>query len=200
VRRLVLIALALAVVVGLWLGGQALLDGMRNVATGDWMSPSVRPLRYEDIIRTAARRHRVDPALVAAVIHVESGFDAEARSSQGAVGLMQLLPETAQFIADRTGGREYVPADLTDPAVNIRYGTYYLRLLLDMYHGDVLSAVAAYNAGHGAVSEWRAAAAADGRRFRRDDIPYTETKAYVERVLSLRTQYREAYGEQLATP
>lgn len=195
-----LILVALAIGAGVWWGGRAVMNEVRDGSVGDWVLPSQGPLLYEDHIVAAAQRHKVDPALVAAVIHVESGFDPEARSAQNAVGLMQLLPETAQFIAERSGGHDYVPADLMDPAINIRYGTYYLRLLLDMYDGQILSAVAAYNAGYGAVSGWREKAAAEGHTFGRADIPYPETRAYVDRVLSMRKQYRKVYGERLALP
>ncbi len=94
---------------------------------------------------------------------------------------MQVLPETARQIADETGGSSFVEADLEDPKVNVRYGTYYLRTVLDQFDGDTLSAVAAYNAGGGAVGEWKAGAAAEGHSLRAGDIPFPETRAYVER-------------------
>ena len=197
-RRLLLLGLALAVVAGL--AGVVLLvsSGSGGVRAPDWYARTVYPLEYEGAIRSSARRNDLDPALVAAVIYAESRFDAQARSSHGAVGLMQLLPETAAQIARETGGVAFVPADLEDPRVNIRYGCYYLRAVLDLFGGDRVAAIAAYNAGAGVVGEWEAAARAAGHALRIADIPYAETRAYVRRVLEARTIYRETYGERLS--
>jgi soluble lytic murein transglycosylase len=113
---------------------------------------------------------------------------------------MQVLPETAEQIASETGGVAFVAADLEDPRVNVRYGCYYLRSALDAFGGDTLAAVASYNAGMGAVGEWEAAAAADGHHLRLADIPFAETRAYVERVLEARKVYRQTYGDSLRPP
>lgn len=164
---------------------------------GGWYERARYPLEHAATIRRAAERHHVDPALVAAVIYAESRFDERARSSQGAVGLMQLLPDTAAQIARETGGVAFLPGDLEDAGVNVRYGCYYLRRVLDLFDGNTLAAVAAYNAGAGAVARWADAAAAEGHPLRLSDIPYTETRAYVSQVLELRRVYRDAYGEQL---
>jgi soluble lytic murein transglycosylase len=162
-----------------------------------WYTRTVYPLEHSGAIRDGARRHDLEPALVAAVVYAESRFDEYARSPQGAVGLMQVLPETAEQIADESGGVSFTAADLEDPRVNVRYGCYYLRQALDAFDGDVRAAVASYNAGVGAVSEWRAEAAADGHELRPRDIPYPETRAYVEKVLKARRVYRETYGDRL---
>jgi soluble lytic murein transglycosylase len=164
-----------------------------------WYTQTVYPLRHAGAIRAGAVRYDLDPALVAAVVYAESKFDEHARSSQGAVGLMQVLPATADQIADESGGVTFTPADLEDPAVNVRYGSYYLRHALDAYRGDLRAAVASYNAGMGAVGEWVAAARADGHRLRLGDVPYPETRAYIEKVLEARRVYREEYGERLGT-
>ena len=137
------------------------------------------PLRYEQIIQGHARNYRLDPALLAAVIYQESKFRAGAVSKAGAIGLMQLTPETAKGIALRTGGGRFQVSDLYDPELNVRYGAWYLRHLLDEYHGDLRRTLAAYNGGQGNVSR--------GRLFR-------ETADYVERVLTLRDRYRKAYA------
>jgi soluble lytic murein transglycosylase len=165
-----------------------------------WYTQTVYPLRHADAIRDAARRYDLDPSLVAAVIYAESRFDEHARSSQGAVGLMQVLPETAAQIADESGGVTFTAADLEDPRVNVRYGCYYLRHALDAYDGDVDAAIASYNAGMGAVEEWRASAASAGHALRVGDIPFPETRAYVKKVLDARRVYREVYGDRLRTP
>ena len=196
-RRLLLFGVALAGLAGL--AGVALWvsSGAGGVHAPGWYARTVYPLEYEGAIRASARRHDLDPALVAAIIYSESRFDARARSDHGAVGLMQLLPETAAQIAGETGGVAFVPADLDDPRVNIRYGCYYLRTVLDTFGGDCVAAIAAYNAGAGAVAQWEAAARAAGHSLRVADIPYAETRAYVRGVLEARRIYRENYGERL---
>jgi soluble lytic murein transglycosylase len=145
------------------------------------------PLRYEQIIDGHAANYRLDPALLAAVIYQESKFRADAKSSSGAIGLMQLLPDTAQGIADRTGGSRFVVDDLYDPELNVRYGAWYLRHLLDKYDSEQL-ALAAYNAGQTNVDRWRE---------RGVGIQFAETRAYVDRVEELRTTYRRIYDDQL---
>jgi len=197
VRRLVQFGLALTVLAGL--AGVALWvsSGSGGARAPGWYARTVYPLHYGGAIRATARRHDLDPALVAAVIYAESRFDAQARSSQGAVGLMQVLPETAAQIARETGGVAFVPADLDDPRVNIRYGCYYLRTVLDLFGGDRVAAIAAYNAGAGVVGEWEAAARAAGHSLRAADIPYAETRAYVRSVLEARRIYRSTYGVRL---
>lgn len=196
-RRLRWVFLALALVAVAGFAGTRLWDAGREVDPSEWYTRAVYPLEHEATIRAAAEKNGVDPALVSAVIYVESGFDAEARSSQGAVGLMQVLPETARQIARETGGTAFETTDLENPKVNVRYGTYYLRQALDQFDGSTLAAVAAYNAGGGAVSKWVAAAESEGRSLRTADIPYAETRAYVTEVLRVRKVYRETYGEQL---
>ena len=152
------------------------------------------PLSYPDVIRQQATQKRLDPALVAAVIYAETKFDPRT-SSAGAVGLMQILPQTAQFLAHRSGATTFTTADLSQPQVNIAYGTYYLRYLLDEYHGSRVLALAAYNGGEANVDRW--IAEADGAPLSIDEIPFPETRAYVSRVLSARTDYRRKYAGQL---
>ncbi len=149
-----------------------------------WFERLRYPLRYEQIVRGHAQNYRLDPALLAAVIYQESKFRANAKSDSGAVGLMQLKPETAQGIAIRTGGHRFQTADLYNPEINIRYGSWYLRHLLNKY-GDEKTALAAYNAGQRNVDTWRR----QGR-----GIQFSETRAYVDRVEHLKEIYRSAYG------
>jgi soluble lytic murein transglycosylase len=125
--------------------------------------------------------------LLAAVIEQESKFDASARSSAGAVGLMQLQPATAKGIAKFTGGSRFVLSDLDDPEINVRYGAWYLHHLLQKYDDERL-ALAAYNAGQQNVDRWRAA---------HEGIQYSETRAYVDRVERLKDIYRRAYASEL---
>jgi soluble lytic murein transglycosylase len=146
------------------------------------------PLEYEHIVRGHAEQYELDAALLAAVIYRESEFDADARSSSGAIGLMQLLPETAEGIAQYTGGNRFVVDDLYDPEINVRYGSFYLRRLLRKYDDERL-ALAAYNAGQANVDEW----IAEGR----EDIPFPETREFVENVLEARELYARAYADEL---
>jgi soluble lytic murein transglycosylase len=154
-----------------------------------WWERLWYPLSYSAIIRGHARNYDLDPALLAAVVYQESKFHADARSDSGAIGLMQLLPETAKGIAIRTGGTRFRVDDLYEPEINVRYGAWYLRHLLTKY-GDEQTALAAYNAGQDNVDRWRA----EGR-----GIAFAETRHYVDRVEDLKEVYRKAYGRQLGT-
>ncbi|MBA2474785.1 MAG: lytic transglycosylase domain-containing protein [Actinobacteria bacterium] len=147
----------------------------------------VYPLRYEHIVQAHARNYRLDPALLAAVIYQESRFRPRAESPSGAIGLMQLLPATAQGIAVRTGGTRFRVDDLYDPELNVRYGSWYLRHLLDKY-GEERMALAAYNAGQANVDRWRR----EGGGIR-----FTETRHYVDQVLENRGLYARAYAAKL---
>jgi soluble lytic murein transglycosylase len=154
------------------------------------------PLRHEEAIREQALDKRLDPSLIAGVIYAESKFS-DSTSSAGALGLMQLLPSTAHFIADRSGGTAFTTEDLSTPEINIAYGSWYLRYLLDRYDGDELLALAAYNGGMGNVDRWVAEARARGERLEAGDIPFPETRAYVQRVLDARREYRRTYAAEL---
>ena len=145
------------------------------------------PLRYDAIVRGHARNYRLDPALLAAVIDQESKFNAHARSKSGAIGLMQLLPATAKGIAVHTGGTRFRVADLDNPEINVRYGAWYLRHLIDKY-GNERMALAAYNAGQDNVDRWRA---------RGEGTAFAETRHYVKRVEHLQTLYRRGYHDRL---
>ena len=170
-------------------------------ALAPWADDAVQevvslPLRHEDIIRQQAAEKDLDPALIAGVIFAESHFR-DQTSHAGAKGLMQLMPDTADFIAQRSGGIAFEQGDLATPQVNIAYGSWYLRYLLDRYDGSEPLALAAYNAGHGTVDGWLADAAANGRGFAVSDIPYPETREYVRKVLDARADYRREYGREL---
>jgi soluble lytic murein transglycosylase len=154
------------------------------------------PLRYQGVIRQQAAAKHLDPALVAAVIYAETKFDART-SSAGAQGLMQILPETARFLAHKSGATSFTTADLGTPRVNIAYGSYYLRYLLDKYHDSTILALAAYNGGEANVDSWVRASRAHGESFAISDIPFPETRAYVQRVLGARRDYRRTYATQL---
>lgn len=152
-----------------------------------WWARLWYPLRYEAIVRGHAADYHLNAALLAAVIEEESKFNADAKSRTGAIGLMQLEPLTAKGIAIHTGGSKFVLSDLYNPEINVRYGAWYLRHLLDKY-GDERTALAAYNAGQENVDRWRA---------HHEGVQFPETRAYVDRVEWLKGIYRKAYASQL---
>jgi soluble lytic murein transglycosylase len=154
------------------------------------------PLSETTVIREQAGEKHLDPALIAAVIYAETKFDPRP-SVAGAEGLMQILPATAYFIAHMSGGSRFTASDLATPSINVAYGSYYLRYLLDHYDGNEMLAVAAYNAGVANVDSWVARAKAAGRPLTIAAIPFPETRAYVQRVLDAQREYRATYARQL---
>ena len=152
-----------------------------------WYERMRYPLAYEEIVVGHAENYDLEPHLLAAVIYQESKFKVDARSTSGAIGLMQLLPDTAKGIALHTGGSRFRVEDLYDPEINVRYGAWYLHHLLLKY-GDEKDALAAYNAGQDNVDRWRRAG---------KGIQFAETRAYVARVEQLKQIYRRAYGTEL---
>lgn len=153
---------------------------------------SMYPLRYEDEITASAASHGVDPYLVAAVIRSESSWDPEASSHQGARGLMQLMPETAQDMVAKglVDGKRYSYENLEDPAINIEYGCAYLSYLLTYFNGATDRAIAAYNAGMGNVDGW-----AKQDKLLHNAITFPETQAYLVRVNMAKARYQELYPQ-----
>jgi soluble lytic murein transglycosylase len=184
--------------------------GVALIAVGIWrfdldntIQDLALPLKHEEIIREEAddadvaqtlagdiELPGIDPALIAAVIYQESKFE-DQTSSAGARGLMQITPDTADTIEKLSGGQSFVFEDLADPELNIRYGTFYLRYLMDKYEGDEAAALAAYNAGEGNADEW------GGAGLTVDDITFPETRSYVDEVLEKRKIYRDKYADEL---
>jgi soluble lytic murein transglycosylase len=154
------------------------------------------PLAYQDVIRQQAADKHLDPALIAGVIYAETKFDPRP-SSAGAQGPMQMMPATAEFLAKRSGATTFKLTDLSNPDINIAYGSYYLRFLLDQYHGNTVLALAAYNGGEANVDRWVSDAKQHGRSLTIKAIPFPETRAYVQRVLHAQRQYRHTYASQL---
>jgi soluble lytic murein transglycosylase len=154
------------------------------------------PLKHDDIIRQQAADKDLDPALIAAVIYEESRFR-DQTSHAGARGLMQITPDTAAFIAKHSGGYRFEQSDLATPQINIAYGAYFLRYLLDHYDGNEGAALAAYNAGIGNVDGWVEEAGGVESFDVSSSVPFPETRAYVENVLDSRGDYREHYGDEL---
>ena len=136
------------------------------------MRPDPEDIKFYDVIKEASQSHNVHPALIAAVIHAESNFNPRARSHAGAAGLMQINPPTRRYLRLR---------NVYCPRQNVNAGTRYLRELMDRFDGDVVLALAAYNAGPGAVSRY-------------DGVPpYRETRAYVKKVLAYYDRYRSSF-------
>lgn len=148
------------------------------------------PLRHDDIIRQQAAEKDLDPALIAAVIYAESRFR-DQTSHAGARGLMQITPDTARAIERLSGGSTFVLEDLADPDINIAYGSFHLRHLLDKYPGNAVAALAAYNAGEARVNQW------GGAELELEGIRFDETRAYVDQVLEKREEYRRHYPDDL---
>jgi soluble lytic murein transglycosylase len=179
VRRLLWVLLFAAIAVGAF--------AYVNKTSPPWYERIRYPLRYSEYVRVHAREHGLDPSLVAAVIYQESKFRSDAKSSSGAIGLMQIAPSTARGIAIRTHGNAFHTDDLYNPEINIRYGAWYLKNLFEKYGSEKL-VLAAYNAGQGNVDRWRA----NG-----EPIQFAETRAYVNRVEHLKTIYRRAWAKDL---
>jgi soluble lytic murein transglycosylase len=154
------------------------------------------PLRHEDIIRQQSADKNLDPALVAGIIYAESRFT-DATSHAGARGLMQITPATADYIAHKSGGTKFEQGDLATPQINISYGSWYLRYLLDRYDGNVVLALCAYNGGEGNVDKWLQEAHVADTAFTLERVPFAETREYVRRVLDARTSYRKQYAREL---
>ena len=193
VRRRRAIALLAAVVLGA--GAAAFVAGVGPF--GDVVRETITlPLRHDDIIRQQAADKDLDPALIAAVIYEESRFR-DQTSHAGARGLMQITPETADAIATHSGGTRFTQEDLADPQINISYGSYYLRLLLDHYDQNDTLAIAAYNAGMGNVDRWVDEAGGPDSFKSAEHIPFPETRAYVENVMNRRQDYRKNYADDL---
>lgn len=152
-------------------------------------------LSYSEVIIASAGEFGLDRYLVAAVIHCESGNDPSAVSPRGATGLMQIMPDTGAWIAEKMG-MEYGEGTLYDPAINVRMGCWYLRYLLDKFDGSRTEALAAYNAGPGNVSKWL-----EDERYSANgeltSIPFPETETYVARVRRAYDKYMELYEEEL---
>jgi len=177
-------------------GGIAVLAGLVLaflIASGSFdhaIKELTLPLHHEDVIRQQAAEKNVDAALIAAVIYTESKFE-DQESSAGARGLMQITPEAAATIAKNSEATSFELKDLGDPEINIRYGTFLLHELLERYDGDEAAALAAYNAGPGNADKW------GGAGLSVADIPFPETRAYVEEVLQKREEYRKKYAKEL---
>ena len=140
------------------------------------------PLRHTETIKKYSVEYGLEPELVCALIRAESRFKADAVSRAGASGLMQIMEDTAYWLAPRAGLDDFDYAQILDPETNIRLGTYYLSILIEHF-GDIEVALCAYNAGRGNVASWldNPEYSSDGKTL--DAIPYAETREYVQKVM-----------------
>ena len=180
-RRLLILALVLVVVLGL------------IYASSTWFLKKRYPMLYRDIILLYSSEYELDPYLVFAVIWVESKFDSRATSRRGARGLMQIVPTTGSWVAEKMGLKGYNDDSLYDPDINIRIGCWYINYLKELYFGDMNLALAAYNGGSGNVRKWL-----NDPRYSRDgktleDIPFKEIKNFVNRVWHAYNRYKRLY-------
>jgi soluble lytic murein transglycosylase len=170
--------------------GIGLAIGISRIDVQKAIQELTLPLQHDDIIRQQAAEKNLDPAMIASVIYAESRFH-DQESHAGARGLMQITPQTARVIERLSGGTTFVTSDLSDPEINISYGSYYLRYLLDRYNQNAVAALAAYNAGTSNVDKW------GGADLGLEDIRFPETRGYVAEVLDKRQEYRDKYSEDL---
>ena len=154
-------------------------------------------LLYVEQIKANAEACGLDPFFVAAVIYCESGYDKDAVSPVGAVGLMQIMPDTGAWIAEKLEMEGYCDQQLHDPETNIKMGCWYLQYLTERFGGIRKHVLAAYNAGPNNVSKWLmdAAYSTEGNLTQ---IPFEETRNFVERVMRAYEKYRELYEKELA--
>lgn len=185
-RRTLLTIFASALIVLIALGAWALFGRGR-------MDLSRYPMTYAPEIRAAAAEFSLDPAYVASVVLAESSFDAEAVSSVGAIGLMQIMPDTGEWIAGKLEDEPFDVQRLYQPEVNLRYGCWYLRFLLDRYDGDMYTASTAYHQGQGRVDQWLEDPqySEDGRTLTAISSAVTDT--YVNRIMESYAHYQELY-------
>lgn len=162
----------------------------------DWFQKKyLYPFPYQEIVYAYAVEKDIDPFLIAAVIRTESKFNTQAKSPKGAFGLMQMMPETATWVAEQMGfGDEFTTEQLGNPEVNIRMGTWYLSSLKKEFKGNEVLMLAAYNGGRGNVKQWMARY--DWTMAFNDPgkIPFLETREYVDRVVCSKKRYQELYG------
>ena len=148
---------------------------------------------YKDILADAAHQSGLEEALVFGLVRQESRFRADAISSAGAVGLMQLMPPTAKWVAKQLGKADYRPSQIGDVATNARFGAYYFKYWLDKFDNLALLAIAGYNAGPGRAQAWRSARPIEGAIYA-ETIPFNETRDYVKKVLANATLYARQFG------
>lgn len=163
------------------------------IGNSHWWKKKQYPLAYEDYIRKYSSEYEVDSFLAAAVIWVESSFISTAVSPKDARGLMQILPSTGEWAAEKIGLSEYSDERLLEPEINIQIGCWYLGYLTSQFPDSRELVLASYNGGIGNVNKWlrNKEYSLDGKQL--DYIPFTETRNYVEKVSNTYEVYKEIY-------
>ena len=161
----------------------------------NWLGKIMYPIHYRDGIEASSKKNGVDPLLVAAIIRVESNYKTDPRSKKGAAGIMQIMPDTAEWLFEREGFRSFSLADLDDPYKNIEVGTKYLDLLSRQFKNNLTQVIAAYNAGPGNVTKWLQNGTWDGELAHIEQIPFWETRGYVDRVWYYYKKYISIYAD-----
>lgn len=158
----------------------------------EYFMKSFYPLKYNDYVTEASNKYNVEPSLIYGIIKTESEFDETAESNAGAIGLMQIMPETFEWLQTYTDDEYMTKNDLYSPKNNINYGTFFISYLLKKYKTE-REAICAYNAGMGNVDKWlkNPDYSSDGKTL--DYIPFTESRNYVEKVLKSRDMYNKLY-------
>ena len=170
-----------------------LIVSMIILSQMDWFWRLIYPLKYEDIIIINAEEYGLDPALVAAIIFVESKYVPSAQSHRGAVGLMQIMPDTGIWIAEQLGIKEFEEDKLFDPAINIMFGCWYVANLQKEFNEQLIVVLAAYNAGRGNVKKWLEDNNWDGRNTSIDELPFDETRNFIKQVIAVYKKYKNIY-------
>lgn len=163
-----------------------------------WLGRLLYPIPYKQDIQISAQNYEVDPFLIAAIIRVETNFNPDKTSRKGAVGLMQLMPETAEWIVEQAGYSEETVRSLERPDVNIEVGAWYLNKLYNQFDGNIIAVLAAYNAGPGNARKWLQQQIWDGTLKNIDRIPFGETRHYIQRVMYYHNKYEKLYADELA--
>ncbi|MDR3561725.1 MAG: lytic transglycosylase domain-containing protein [Negativicutes bacterium] len=167
-----------------------------GIYSSDWFQKNyVYPFPHKETVFRYAKENGLDPYLVAGVIRTESRFVPVARSPKGAVGLMQMMPETGQWVATQMNYPNFSAGLLTDPEVNIKFGTWYMASLRREFQNNQILALAAYNGGRGNVRQWMVQYGWTVDFKDISQIPFPETRDYVKKVLASKERYRELYGK-----
>ncbi|PYI56886.1 lytic transglycosylase domain-containing protein [Paenibacillus flagellatus] len=162
----------------------------------EWLGKWLYPIRFEQDIAVSAKNYGVDPFLIAAIIRVETNFNPDKTSKKGAIGLMQLMPDTADWIVKRAGYAEETSKSLHRADVNIEVGAWYLNSLYNQFDDNRIAVLAAYNAGPGNARKWLDSGTWDGTLKGIDQIPFGETRHYVQRVLYYYDKYAKLYADR----
>lgn len=153
----------------------------------------IYPLKYKDLISTQASEYNLEESLVFALAKAESNFDNNAVSNKGAIGVMQIMPDTFSWL-NKKQNKTLTTEKLEDEETNIKYGCYYLRVLLDYYKGDKALAICAYNAGIGTVDKWLD----NDKNFKTEadniKVPYKETERYLKKIIKSQKIYKKLYN------